>query len=497
MATANSITRHKAEMSIYVQGQWNRLKLTRAMVALVLAPSLLWGGHVEAQTPQVPPAATPEELKKIKDEATQRKEALEALTAEATARKALAAALDTSKSPTADQLAAAKAAKELADAQKAQADAEKAQTDAATAAAKAKVGDIPASGYGGTAEMGTGAGSAEALLLGTVAVRKIAGLMAAALKKDKPADQSRLMLFTSGTVPDFQALLGFNAQRDALKFAMDHAKESTKTADQNAPVGAMAVATVGLALDAISKVLGYFKTDYKFQGIDVTATDGMLVAALAGELRALSITAQVPALYQAAAPAGAQAVLQEIAEPFNWAEQARLRMHRHEDAQPDLEKQLADKLKIKADDKAKPEDRRQADAAATELQRRLQKVKDAVALWKSLADRLDAWAAKLGTADDKGQVPLANVVRQAALRYELDNGAALVVLQLHKAAGTGYTKKNLWSSLGANPFFVMGGAVASMTAFHGKTGEVFSSMLQPWHGGYRSVSEIQFIVNKP
>lgn len=221
----------------------------------------------------------------------------------------------------------------------------------------------------------------------------------------------------------------------------------------------------------------------------------MLLAALAGELRA-TIPTQVPAMYQPAAPASAASALDAIAEPFNWAQQATERKQRHEEAQPGLESQIADKLKIKADEKARPEDRAKADTDARELQARLQKVKGAVALWKALAERLDAWTGKLGTADDKGNVPLSNVVRQAALRAELDAGAALVVVQLHKVAGTGYTKKNLWSSLWANPFFVMGGAVASMTAFDGKTGEVFSSTLQPWHGGYHSVLDIAAAVNQ-
>lgn len=445
---------------------------------------------MSAQTPSIPVNATSEELKKIKDAATERKDALDALTAEANAKKLLDAALDTAKPPLAEQTAAAKVAKELADAQKAQA-------DAALAAAKAKFGEIPLSGYAGTAEMGTGAGSAEALLLGSAAVKQISLQMAKSLKADKPQSVTKLLLFTSSTVPDFQALLAFNAQRDGFKFAMEHAKAATTGVTQVSGDLAASVTTVGLALSAINNVLGYFKTDYKFQGIDVTSSDTMLVAALASELKASGLPAQVPALYQPAAPASASTVLDEIAEPFNWPQQARERQRRHEDAQPDLDKQLAEQLKIKDDENAKSEDRDKGAAEARILQQRLLKVKDAVALWKALADRLETWTAKLGTADDKGNVPLANVVRQAAMRADLDGGAALVVLQLHKVAGTGYTKKNLWSSLGFNPFFVMGGAVASMTAFEGKTGDVFSSALLPWHGGYHSVSDIKSVINKP
>lgn len=397
---------------------------------------------------------------------------------------------------TADQVAAAKAAKELADAQKAQADAEKARSDAAAAAAKARYGDFAASGFSGAVELGTNAGNAEVLLLASVAVREIAIEMAQAIARRKPEGMTKALLFTATAAPDFQASIAFNAQHESFNAALRAATEATKDAPKSGGLAA-SVAAVGLGLEALNKVLSYFKTDYKFHGIDVTTSDGMLLAALAGELPALAdpIATQVPATYQPAAAGAAQGALDSISSAFAIAEQALQRARLHLAAQAEREPQLAEQQKIKADT-AKPQNiRDKAEAEAQRLQNEIQKAKEAAALWKALADRVDAWATKLATADDKGQVPLANVVRQAALRSELDSGAALVIVQLHKAAGTAYTKKNLLSSLGANPFFVMGGAVATMTAFDGKTGNVFSSALIPVHGGYHSVSEVRHIVN--
>ncbi len=439
------------------------------------------------RVPELPSNPTPEALKKFVEEATQRTAAVAALTAEINARKGLAAAQDTSKSPLADQLAAVKAAKDLADAKKAQADAERAQAEAAGAAAKARFGDIPKSGYSGTAQLNAGAGQAEALLLGSVAVMNIAARMACSLKADLPEGVTKLLLCTPTTLPDFQALQAFNAQRAGFKLAFDRAERAAPGARRSEMLAA-AVPTVGLALDALNSVLGYFKSDFTFQGIEVASTDGMLLAALAGALKARGIPTQVPALYQAAA----SATVGDIVEPFRWAQQARERVLQLEQALSELDRQIAEALRTP------PESPAGADTGSVVLQRQAREAKDALALWKPLADRLEAWTAQLGTSDDKGSVPLSTIVRQAGLRAGLDTDTALAVVQLHKVAGSAYAKRNLLTTLfWFNPFFVMGGAVATMTAFHGKTGEVFSSVLQPWHGEYHSVPDVTFAVNKP
>lgn len=476
-----------------------RLASTHWAAATWLALQLtVYGGAVSAQTTSIPPNATTEELKKTTEQLTERKKAIEAETAVITAEKALAAAKDTTKAPAAEEIAAAKAAKELAELQKAQAEAEKARAEAANATTKAKFGDIPASGFTGAVELGTNAGSTEALLLASVAVRSVAKEMAEAIGKAKPGNMTKAMLYTSSTVPDFQALASFRAQREGFMASF----EATDAATKNAPKGgglAASVTPVGLALDAAGKLLNFFKTDFKFQSFEVASSDGMLLAAVAGELRALTppVAAQAPTLYQVGmAGTLQQTVVDDIKDALGRAQQAMLRMAPHVAAAKEREPRLAAALKVKADE-TKPKPERDAAAADAErLQGEVQRANEAAALWKALADRIDAWSTKLATPDDRGQIPLAAVVRQAAVQAELESGAALVVLQLHKAAGTGYTKKNLLSSLGANPFFVMGGAVASMTAMDGKTGDVFASALVPVHGGYHSVSDVKAVVNR-
>ena len=116
--------------------------------------------------------------------------------------------------------------------------------------------------------------------------------------------------------------------------------------------------------------------------------------------------------------------------------------------------------------------------------------------WTIVSDAIDAWSKTATTADDKGNVPLATVLRQAAIRQKLDSGAAFMVVQVYQAAGTAYTKKNIASSLWGNPFFIMGGAVAGYSLFDGKSGRVISSALVPLHGGYLSVDEVESLVNE-
>lgn len=467
---------------------------------------LLIGGPVTAQ---VPANATAEELKKIKDDATARSATYLELTKADNARKAWEASQDPSKQAVSDQSAAVtaakdladmqkaqaeaekakaeaiqaasnqsiatKAAKELAEARKAQADAEKAQADAELAAAKAKFGEIPSSGYTGAVEVGTGAGGAEAMLLGSVAVNEIANNFTEVIKRDQPQGLTKLLLFTTQTAPDFQALLAFNTQFDALKYAIDEAKKSTEDVERPKAAGVVAL---GLGLEAINKLLAFFKTDYKFQHVEVETSDSMLLTALAGKLGSKNIKVELPSLFFPAALANASTVLDQTTKLYNSGLDARQRVLDYESTQGEIEKQLA----------AKPDDET--------LKQKLQKVKEAVGIWKTLADRIDGWAKQSAGADDKGNVPLATIIRQAAIKNELDAGAGFVVVQLYKVGGTTYTKKNLVSSIGGNPFYVMGGAVASLTAFNGKDGQVFASALVPWHGGYLSVSDIQSVVNQ-
>lgn len=449
----------------------------RQLARLIAICFLLFGGPVNAQ---IPDNATNDELKKLKEDADARRAAYEALKQADDAKRAFETGQDAAKQALADQSAAAKAAKDVADAQTAAANAQKAQVEAELAAVKAKIGEIPPSGYSGAVDLGTNAGNAEATLLGAAAVNQVAMKFAERIKADR-ASRSVLLLSTPGTLPDFQLLMTFNAQLDAVRAAVIAARESTKKQVEDvskAGVQLESIAALGLGLDAVNKLLAFAKGDYKFIGIDVASNDAMLLSALAQQLKAGgAVSVEIPAVYFPDAFAASNAVLKKITDIYQWSTEAKRHARTFEAAQTAIEKQLAGK----ADDE--------------ELKNRLAEAKRALGTWKSVSDTIDGWVKQITVADDKGNVVLASILRQSALKQKLDGGAALLVVQLHKVAGTGYTKKSFVSSLfGINPFFVMGGAVAGYVALDGKSGQAFSSMLLPMHGGYHSVSDVQDIV---
>lgn len=373
-----------------------------------------------------------------------------------------------------DQAAASKA---VADAQAAAANAQKAQYEAEAAAAKAKYGDIPTSGYSGTATVGTGAGAAEATLLGARSLQSIATLIAKQVEKAlaKPADKPKpvVLMFSSANVPDFQALTAFKAQTTFLRNTYTIAEQQAKPEEATVKESVVAL---GLGLDAISKLLSFAKTDYTFAALETTGTDAMLLNAVARELSGV-VALQMPTVYSANIDSPLNKVFDDATKNFTLGVNARKNQRDYEASQKKAEEVLA----------ADPKD--DAKKAAVE------KFKQGAAIWKTVGDTLDAWSKQATTSDDKGNVPLALVIRQAAVKQKLDEGGSMLVVQVYKTAGTSYTKKNLWASLGTNPFFVMGGAVAGYTLLDGKDGHVLASALLPWHGGYLPVDEVQAHVN--
>jgi hypothetical protein len=436
---------------------------------IVVAMTLL-GAPVSAQkTP-----ADAADLKKQKEDAEAQRDAYKAQLEAELAKRAYDAVLDPSKQAEAAQSASIKLAKDVAEAQTATANAQKAQSEAELAALKKRFGDFAGSGISGTAELTGLAGTAEATLLGSVAVNRIAAQFAIALSK---LTANTLVLTTPTTVPDFQTLTAFETQFLAISAAVSAARQSTsdKPTD-NAGVKTESVAAIGLGLEAVGKILSFAKTDYKFVNLEVASTDAMLLRALAGLLKGKVV--EIPAFYLADAISASSQVLSRAGEINKWSVEAKRRIKFFEAAQAEFEKQLA----------AAPADQSLKDG--------LQKAKLALATWKAVSESVDAWSKQLTTADDKGNSPIATIARQSAIKWKLDADGVLVIVELHKVAGTGYTKKNLWSSLGANPFFVMGGAVASYVALDGKTGRVLDAQMLPVHGGYHSVSDIPAEVNR-
>ncbi len=320
--------------------------------------------------------------------------------------------------------------------------ARKDNVDAEMALIKAQIGTVSDSGYKGEASLATDAGKAEGMMLGAVALNKIADKFAAQLKKDLPS--AKTFLLYSDKLPDFHALAFFNTRYEALK---QQAERNAGNGEKREAVKRATVlpAAVASAINATKNLLSFFKTDYSFSPVDISLDNAMLLNALARSVRkeymaSRSVRVELPELYDADSSLPGQEITDRLQDIIGWAAVER------------------------------------KDNACS------QEARD--------------FLTKLTTPDDKCHTILADVVRQAAIKQKLDiQNTVMMLLQPTKLSGTTYTKKNIISSLGANPFHVMGGAIASYTAFDGQTGAVVSSMLLPWHGGYHSVSEVPKIVN--
>lgn len=364
-----------------------------------------------------------------------------------------------------------KAQKEVSDAKTAFYESLTAAYEAELAATKAKFGGLDKPAYEGTADISsTAAGTAEGTLLGITAVNQMAQRFADKLLKE--GTSCHLVLTSSTSVPDFQMLTAFNAQHAAIEkvFAEAEGKETSAYRTLNRQLASSALA----ALPYIGNLLSFAKTDYKFINIVVTSTDEMLLRALAARLQTADRTLFIPALYLPGAGPSAEDFFKKIGKVDEWAIAAKRYLIFYE------------ALKVEATKKADSDAKK---AELKELELRL-------ATWRSISEGLEAWSKKLATADDKGISIISAIIRQHSIKSSLDPGGAdLLIVQLHTVAATGYSKKNLWSSLGANPFYVMGGAVASYVLVNGISGAVKSSQLLPLSGGYHSVSKLEAKVN--
>jgi hypothetical protein len=65
----------------------------------------------------------------------------------------------------------------------------------------------------------------------------------------------------------------------------------------------------------------------------------------------------------------------------------------------------------------------------------------------------------------------------------------LLIVKVNKAGGSHYVEKNLWTTFGAMPFYVMGGVISSFSLLEGKTGDLIASGAIPIHSGYKSAKE--------
>lgn len=434
----------------------------------------LWTGGATVAMAQ---PSTPEEWDRAKKMFEAEKAALEAQKQLLDARKALESAqagVDPAKKAIEEQLAAAKAAKEMADYRKSQAEAE-------LAALKTKF-DVPASAYTGAVTVGTGAGSMEATLLAAEAARTAAGKIAAVVVGANPGS---VLVIPSADLPNFQALLTFRLNKEIFVAALEEALREAAALErefgdkygQQVTLEAVSIPAIGLGLEALNKIVSFFKTDFSIGNLDTTVDDFLLVSTVVGELATKKVTARTPALYnRAAIDTAGTSVLADLRTVTAGRAEAQDRLA------------LADKASTTlAEAAAKETDPGKKKA----LEEFAKKFKNMGVRWKSVVTTYDGLFGKLAVADDKGTYPAAVIIKESAIADALaEPTTSLLLLKVHKAGGAYFTQKNLWTAFGKMPFSVAGGVVASFILLQGKTGNVLAAGAVPVHGGYQSISKV-------
>jgi hypothetical protein len=426
---------------------------------------------------------TVQELEALAKQAEAETKALEAQASLIAARKKLDALQHPpARTEAEDAIAAAKAAQDVADARKKQYESELQEF-------KARLGEVPSSGIAGTVTLAANAGKIEAELLASAAIDHVAARIAAALPQ--PAAAARLFVYATQDAPTFQALTAYRVQTGLVGIAFATATAASDKANEGAvpPAearveGVAALGAAGVALDAVTKLAGYFRSDFSVQGIDMTPDDALLVAALANRLRAAEgnrYAVHVPALYNPGALAtGVDAIKNDLLANATAKARAQARSATHDRAAGAFA-ELAKKSVV-------PEEKVQLGEKAELHRKAAESLRGAIALQ-------DALLTRLATPDDKGATPLVAVVRESAVVASLAGGARLLLVKASKTGGSLYTEKNLWTSFGRMPFFVGAGVVATYVLLDGVDGKVLASGVVPRHGGFVSARDVPAAIN--
>ncbi|WP_316224886.1 MULTISPECIES: hypothetical protein [unclassified Bradyrhizobium] len=390
----------------------------------------------------------------------------------------------------------AEAQKATSDAQKAEADASKAKSEAEVAAFKARFGEVPTSAYKGEITLRDNAGKPEAFLLATHAMRKVASIIAAQVQ----SKAREVMLISSADIPKFDSLIRFRAEIGIVRKAFDASDAVSRDAREQEAVGAAKrpdivepaeapkgksaaaplMTTAGLTIEAVDKLLGFFRSDYAVGGVDVTLEDAALINELAGQLTEEHVTVYLPKLFDATLLESSASVISEVEA---------LALRRVDSASTAaVHERLSAGWTERAAHEANDQKKKRMAAAAETHQHAAKELLTSAALY-------DSWFARLSSSDEKlAAVPIVAVIREQTIINALTNGRSLLVAHIHASGGSYYTKKNIWTVFGGMPFFHMGGTVASFALLHGPTGAVLAAGTVPVHGGFvkatRLASEI-------
>jgi hypothetical protein len=320
-----------------------------------------------------------------------------------------------------------------AEAQKKLIDAQKGVIDAQQQAWLAKYigGDVKAGPYTGKVTMDEKAGTVEATLLAMKAMTGCAKKIADNIREEI-AEGSRVCVFDAAKPPSFDRLMNYRFRYDLIREAFISALPA-EDADVLKTALVINPAMIAAGLGALSNILGFFKTDFSFGGVDVKLESSLALHVVSGTIaRESNREVHVPSLYQ---PKTAEAMKKLTAE-------------------------LEELVALRA----------RATATLATLSDDVAKTKEGSRIQAAI-DLHDSFFAHLTTTDANGSAPLVAIAYEAALRDGMEGGMVLL-LRVEASGGTHFTKAGLMKAVGATPLFFIGGAAVSYMLFNGVSGEV-------------------------
>lgn len=337
------------------------------------------------------------------------------------------------------------------------------------------IGTVKAGSFSGAVTKEADTGKAEAALLAADALRIAATRIAARI----PEDSKRIEVFAAAEFPDFQRLAGFRFQRELVRQAYGQVGIQPATVGPGVTASAVAApAAISAGLEALSKILGFFKTDYTVGGVAVTMTESALVNAVAGELATKKVQVRVPRLFVPTARDGAVRGLVGLLMELQGL---RVQATEAVEAKGEEAQRLEDQAKALPDGAAKEAKQKAAAALRSE-----------VAAIEGVIKMHEAFVASLTVPDGKtGALPAAALAFELAFEEALKNQADILLLRLESAGGGYLIKKNLWTGLGSIPLYHMGGATVSFLLLAGAEGTVKGGGVVPVHGGFIRAGRMQ------
>ena len=259
------------------------------------------------------------------------------------------------------------------------------------------------------------------------------------------AGTQRIVIYTGSDKRSFADLRGFQATVQRFQSAIGNAKIAFATLKNptSAPAAGghvrafFAPAVIAAAITAGSALVSLFKSDYTLGGASLSPTDLQLANLVAGKLVATT-------------PAGAAAP-----KVFMFSEYT-----------PDLSKKdvTSPLLQLDQDLTTVNADLATVNSWITALNNakasddKIKPYQDVATQLQTVIADYQTWTKGLSTADANGDTPLNRVNLQSWLTKSTSCSA---YLHIDSAAGSNYSKKNLWTGLGGMPFYASAEATAS------------------------------------